>query len=93
MNVEAAIREIAAQVIEARIAELNAPMMTLDQVAERLSTSTATVRRLIANRKLKAVDIGTGGERGNQRLRLMMQSRERRSKNTRPGRPNQGVHT
>lgn len=69
MKLEAAIREIAAEVIDARLAELNPPMLALDQVAERLSTSTATVRRLIAARKLKAVDVGSGGERGNRRVR------------------------
>ena len=69
MTLDAQVRAIVEQVIADRVAELSKPLLTLEEVAGRLSTSRATVRRLIAARKLRAVDIGTGGERGNQRVR------------------------
>ena len=68
-TLDAHVRAIVDQAIADRVAELSKPLLTLDEVAQRLSTSTATVRRLVAARKIRSVDIGTGEERGNQRVR------------------------
>lgn len=68
-TLDAHVRAIIDQAIADRIAELSKPLLTLEEVAQRLSTSTATVRRLLAARKIRSVDIGSGGERGNQRVR------------------------
>lgn len=70
MSLDAQVRTIVEQIISDRVAQFSKPMLTLEEVARRLSTSTATVRRLIAARKIRSVDIGTGGERCNQRVRL-----------------------
>ncbi len=69
MSLDAQVRAIVEEAIADRVAQLSKPMLPLEEVARRLSTSTATVRRLVAARKIRAVDIGTGGERGNQRVR------------------------
>ena len=69
MSLDAQVRAIVEEAIADRVAQLSKPMLTLEEVARRLSTSTATVRRLVAARRIRAVDIGTGGERGNQRVR------------------------
>lgn len=69
MSLDAQVRAIVEEAIANRVAQLSKPMLTLEEVARRLSTSTATVRRLVAARKIRAVDIGTGGERGNHRVR------------------------
>ena len=69
MSLDAQVRAIVEEAITDRVAQLSKPMLTMEEVARRLSTSTATVRRLVAARKIRAVDIGTRGERGNQRVR------------------------